>query len=133
MDKNEKQKRHLNQSERYALRVAELARHVKAVDRKAQKDTEPNDRRRSMMHLTIALIRFVCHHPTPTEAARWCLRLATRALTGSLNVPEALVVHTGAFAVAYVGAVERRATLVCPMKLWRDLTKEPSARGGHQR
>lgn len=86
-----------------------------------------------MMHLAIALIRFVCHHPTVTGAARWCLRLATRALAGSLNVPEALVVHTGAFAVAYVEAVERRTTLVCPMKLWRDLTKEPPARSGHQR
>lgn len=86
-----------------------------------------------MMHLAIALIRFVCHHPTVTRTARWCLRLATRALAGSFNVPEALVVHTGAFAVAYVEAVERRATLVCPMKLWRDLKRAPPARGGHKR
>jgi hypothetical protein len=92
-----------------------------------------------MMHLAIALIRFICCHPAVTRVARWCLRLATRALAGSLNVPESLVVHTGAFALAYVEAVERRATLVCPMKLWRDLKhthsrqrgREPSQSGRH--
>ena len=85
-----------------------------------------------MMHLTIALIRFICRHPAVTGGARWCLRLATHALAGSLNVPESLVVHTGAFALAYVEAVERRATLVCPVKLWRNLKQTQSTRHGQE-
>lgn len=74
-----------------------------------------------MIHLAIALIRAAIMHPATLRAVYWCGKLATRMLAGSLNVPEALVQHTGAFAVAYVEAVEQRATLVCPIRLWRDL------------
>ncbi len=74
-----------------------------------------------MLHLVIACIRLIYTHPTMIAAARWCLRLATRIVAGSLNLPEALVLHAGAFAVAYVAAVEQRATLVCPIRLWRAL------------
>jgi hypothetical protein len=45
MISDEKPRRHPNISEKHALRVAELARHVKAAGRKAQKRTEPNDRK----------------------------------------------------------------------------------------
>jgi len=47
--------------------------------------------------------------------------LVTRTVAGSPDLPEALVVHTGAFAIAYVAAVEQRAALVCPIRLWRAL------------
>jgi uncharacterized membrane protein len=85
-----------------------------------------------MMHLAIALIRFVCRHPAVTGVARWCLRLATRALAGSLTVPESLVVHTGAFALAYVESVERRARwqVVCSwQKATTHLSHDPLPRG----
>ena len=38
-------RRHPNRAEKHALKVAELADHVRAVGRKAQKRSEPNDRR----------------------------------------------------------------------------------------
>jgi hypothetical protein len=40
-----KPRRHPNRAQKHALKVAELARHVRAVGRKAQKRTEPNDRK----------------------------------------------------------------------------------------
>lgn len=74
-----------------------------------------------MLHLVIACIRQMSTHPTTIAAARWWLRLVTRTVAGSPNLPEALVAHTGAFAIAYVAAVEQRAALVCPIRLWRAL------------
>jgi hypothetical protein len=47
MASDERPRRHPNVSEKHALRVAGLARHVKAAGRKAQKRTEPNDRKHS--------------------------------------------------------------------------------------
>jgi hypothetical protein len=41
----DKPRRHPNRAEKRALKVAELARHLKATGRKAQKNIEPNDRR----------------------------------------------------------------------------------------
>ncbi len=81
-----------------------------------------------MLHLAIACIQSISAHPATIAAARWCLRLATRALAGSLNMPEALVVHVGAFAIACVAAAEQRVTLVCPVRLWRvqKLRRRPS-------
>lgn len=58
---------------------------------------------------------------SPHHDCRRALVAAAREPHGgrSPNLPEALVVHTGAFAIAYVAAVEQRAALVCPVRLWR--------------
>ena len=45
MRKPETPRRHPNAAEKRALKAAEVARYVKASGRKAQKGTEPNDRR----------------------------------------------------------------------------------------
>ena len=58
---------------------------------------------------------------TSTAAAiSWLLNLATRMLASSLNMPEPLVHHTGAFVYARVQAAEHRAAkTLCPVRLRR--------------
>lgn len=73
-----------------------------------------------MMMLAIALYR-AATQPAVVAAASWVGGLVLRALAGSLNVPETVLVNTCAFAAAYVEAAERRATLICPLKLWRKI------------
>lgn len=53
--------------------------------------------------------------------ARWLFRLALRSMARSLNVPESVAAQIAAFAVAYVSEVERKATLVCPRRVWREI------------
>jgi hypothetical protein len=73
-----------------------------------------------MTMLAIALYR-AATRPAVIAAASWASGVIVRALAGSFNMPEAVLLNTCAFAVAYVEAVERRATLVCPLKLWREM------------
>ena len=75
-----------------------------------------------MTMFAIALYRAVTQ-PAVIAAVSWASGLIVRALAGSLNMPEAVLVNTCAFAVAYVEAVEQRATLVCPLKLWREMRR----------
>lgn len=52
----------------------------------------------------------------------WLLNLAIWALARSLNLPEPLVHHTGAFVFARVQAIENRVgKALCPMRLKRQL------------
>jgi hypothetical protein len=52
----------------------------------------------------------------------WMLNLATRLLARTLNMPEPLVHHTGAFVFAHVTAVETRVgKTLCPVRLLRRL------------
>ncbi len=53
--------------------------------------------------------------------ARWLFRLALRSMARSLNVPPSVAAQIAAFAVAYVSEAERKATLVCPRRVWREL------------
>jgi hypothetical protein len=76
----------------------------------------------TMTMLAIALYR-AATQPAVLAAVSWASSLIVRALAGSLNMPEAVLVNTCAFAVAYVEAVEQRATLVCALKLWRELRR----------
>lgn len=75
-----------------------------------------------MIMLAIALTR-AATSPRIVTAANWLVNFATRALAGSLNMPETVLVSTCAFAIAYVEAVEQRATLVCPLRLWREMRR----------
>ncbi len=76
-----------------------------------------------MMMLAIVLTR-AATGPRIVMAANWLVNFATRALAGSLNMPETVFVNTCTFAVAYAEAVEQRATLVCPLRLWRELRRK---------
>ena len=52
----------------------------------------------------------------------WMLNLATRLLARSLNMPEPLLHHTGAFVFAHVQAVETSVgKTLCPVRLLRQL------------
>jgi hypothetical protein len=75
-----------------------------------------------MMMFAIALIR-AATSPRSVAGARWFMNFAVRALAGSLNMPEAMLMSTCAFAIAYAHAVEQRATPVCPLRLWRQMRK----------
>ncbi len=69
-------------------------------------------------------------HPNASPSAaglipcllNWLLKLATRLLARSLNMPEPLVHTTGAFVFAQVQAVETSiGRTLCPVRLWRRL------------
>jgi hypothetical protein len=52
----------------------------------------------------------------------WLLKLATRVVARSLNMPEPLVHTTGVFVFAQVQAVETSiGSRFCPVRLWRRL------------
>ena len=58
----------------------------------------------------------------PAAIAEWIFAIATRLLARSLNMPEPLVVSTGAYVVAQVAAAESRAAkTLCPFALVRRL------------
>jgi hypothetical protein len=58
----------------------------------------------------------------PSFLLNWLLRLATRLLARSLNMPEPLVYNTGVFVFARVQAVENSVgRTLCPIRLWRVL------------
>ena len=59
---------------------------------------------------------------SPSAVAAWILTVATRLLARSLNMPEPLVVSTGAYVYAQVAAAETRAArTLCPFALARRL------------
>jgi hypothetical protein len=59
---------------------------------------------------------------TLSSAAPWMLKLATRLLARSLNMPEPLVHSTGVFVFAHVQAVENSVgKTLCPIRLLRQL------------
>lgn len=70
-----------------------------------------------MLSLALHLGRAVLRHPAVVHEARLIARLllsaATRLVAGALHMPDGVVRDTTAFVVAYVAAVEQRATLVC--------------------
>ena len=56
----------------------------------------------------------------PAAAFTWTLRLGTRMAARSLNMPEPLLHHAGAFVFAHVQAAEDRALkTLCPFTLLR--------------
>lgn len=58
----------------------------------------------------------------PAAIAEWFLAIATRLVARSLNMPEPLVVSTGAYVYAQVAAAETRAArTLCPAALTRRL------------
>ncbi len=59
---------------------------------------------------------------SPSVLAEWVLAIVTRLLARSLNMPEPLVVSTGAYVYAQVAAAETRAAkTLCPFALARRL------------
>ena len=83
-----------------------------------------------MVTLAIDLYRSATTHPAVIRAGWWSLRLATRLLARTLNMPEPLLHSTGAFVVAHAQAAEARAAkTLCPFRLLRQVwARQRSAR-----
>jgi hypothetical protein len=90
------------------------------IDPGARRDHLHTRQEMTMTMFAIALYRAVTQ-PAVIAAVSWASGLIVRALAGSLNMHETVLVNTCAFAVAYVEAVEQRATLVCPLRVWRQI------------
>jgi hypothetical protein len=61
-------------------------------------------------------------NPSAAGAFAWMLNLATWLLARALNMPEPLVLDTGAFVFAHVQAVENSVgRTLCPIRLLRQL------------
>jgi hypothetical protein len=62
-----------------------------------------------------------------TRAAPWLAKFATRLVARRLDVPEIVVHGICLYVAAYVGEVERNASLVCPMRVFHDLRRNRPA------
>lgn len=80
-----------------------------------------------MLSLALHVGRAFVRHPAVVHEARLLTRLlvmaTTRLVAGALHMPDTVVRDTGAFVVAYVAAVEQRATLACPRKVMREVRR----------
>ena len=58
-----------------------------------------------------------------SEALPWLANFATRCVARRLDVPEIVVHGICLYVAAYVGEVERNASLVCPLRVFHDLRR----------
>jgi len=56
-----------------------------------------------------------------SEVLPWLAKFATRLVARRLDVPEIVVHGICLYVAAYVGEVERNASLVCPLRVFLDL------------
>lgn len=64
-----------------------------------------------------------------TCVACWLARFATRVVARRLDVPESVVHGICLYVAAYIGEVERNASLVCPRRVFHDLRRNRPPRG----
>jgi hypothetical protein len=62
-----------------------------------------------------------------SNCAPWLAKLATRLVARRLDVPEIVVHGICLYIAAYIGEVERNASLVCPMRVFHDLRRNRPA------
>jgi hypothetical protein len=60
---------------------------------------------------------------TVAGAISWVARFATRFVARRLDVPEIVVHGICLYVAAYIGEVERNASLVCPLRVFHDLRR----------
>jgi hypothetical protein len=75
-----------------------------------------------MIPLALMLARPLASIPV-TNAMSWLARFGTRVLARRLDVPEIVVHAICIYVAAYVSEVERNATLVCPIRVFRELRR----------
>lgn len=70
-----------------------------------------------------------------SSAVSWLAKFATRAVARRLDVPEIVVHGICLYVAAYIGEVERNASLVCPRRVFHDLRRNrlPPATGSSSR
>lgn len=60
--------------------------------------------------------------PVP-DALSWLAKFGTRVVARRLDVPEIVVHAICLYVAAYIGEVERNASLVCPIRVFRELRR----------
>ncbi len=55
------------------------------------------------------------------DAMAWVVQFGTRVVARRLDVPEIVVHAICLYVAAYVSEVERHATIVCPLRVFREL------------
>jgi hypothetical protein len=72
-----------------------------------------------MLPLTFTATRAVAI--IASDVLPWLAKFATRLVARRLDVPEIVVHGICLYVAAYVGEVERNASLVCPLRVFLDL------------
>ena len=71
-------------------------------------------------------LTFVATRAVAIAASRvlpWLAAFATRVVARRLDVPEIVVHGICLYVAAYIGEVERNASLVCPVRVFHDLRR----------
>lgn len=61
------------------------------------------------------------------DVTAWLVQFATRIVARRLDVPEIVVHAIGLYIAAYISEVERHATIVCPVRVFRELRRSQTA------
>lgn len=62
------------------------------------------------------------------DATAWLVQFGTRIIARRLDVPEIVVHAIGLYIAAYISEVERHATIVCPIRVFRELRQRQASR-----
>lgn len=86
-----------------------------------------------MLPLTFVAARAISF--TASHVVPWLAAFATRMVARRLDVPEIVVHGICLYITAYIGEVERNASLVCPLRVFHDLRRHrlPHARASSSR
>jgi hypothetical protein len=86
-----------------------------------------------MLPLTFVATRAIAF--TAGHVVPWLAAFATRIVARRLDVPEIVVHGICLYVTAYIGEVERNASLVCPVRVFHDLRRHrrPHARASSSR
>ena len=62
------------------------------------------------------------------DVTAWLVQFATRIVARRLDVPEIVVHAIGLYIAAYISEVERHATIVCPIRVFRELRQRQTSK-----
>lgn len=62
------------------------------------------------------------------DVTAWLVQFATRIVARRLDVPEIVVHAIGLYIAAYISEVERHATIVCPIRVFRELRQREASK-----
>lgn len=74
-----------------------------------------------MLPLTVVATRALA--VAASRVLPWLAAFATRVIARRLDVPEIVVHGICLYVTAYIGEVERNASLVCPVRVFHDLRR----------
>lgn len=80
-----------------------------------------------MIPLALMIARPLTAIPV-ADAMSWLVQFSTRIVARRLDVPEVVVHAICLYVAAYIGEVERHATIVCPIRVFRELRQRQATR-----